>query len=194
LGIRLVDGKQAQNVFDRIAQGFDSVLERKRYVGKPYVKYRPSQAPDDETSSAPPPCFAIFGDYLLMGRESLLQKAMLATSDPSRSLGQSLDLKLIASKAQRQSGGSRPSMFTFQRPEEGLRFMYGLATADSTREGLQRRSEDNPFLKDLNKALHDNPLPPLSVLQKYVAPGGAVLISDQTGIRYTSFTLRRMDE
>jgi hypothetical protein len=159
------------------------------------LKYRPAQASDNqEAREEQRPCFAILGDYLLIGREALLEKAFLATTDPSKSLGQSLDFKLIASKAQRQAGGSRPSQFSFQRPEEGLRFMYGLATADSTRKGLQRRAEDNPFMKGLNKALNDNPLPPLSVLQKYVAPGGAVMVSDETGIRYTSFTLRRMEE
>lgn len=197
IGVKLVDGKQAQGVFDRLASGFDNLVERKNYLGKPYVKYRQAEVADEEQARNQlqlRPCFAIVGDYLLIGRESLLEKAIVATSDPSKSLGESLDFKLIASKAQRQSGGNRPSMFSFQRPEEGLRFLHGLATADGTRQGLERGGENNPFLKDLNKALNTNPLPPLSALQKYVAPGGGVMISDDTGIRYTSFTLRRMEE
>ncbi len=195
LGVKLVDGKRAQGVFDRISRAFDDVIERKNYVGKAYLKYRPVGAAEDaQERGGPPPCFAILGDYLLIGREALLEKAFLATTDASKSLGQSLDFKLIASKAQRQAGGNRPSMFSFHRPEEALRFMYGLATADSTRQGLERRGETNPFMKDLNKALNENPPPPLSVLQKYVAPGGTVMVSDETGIRYTSFTLRRMEE
>jgi hypothetical protein len=195
VGIKLVDAKQAQSVFDRLVDGFSNILERKNYLGKPYVQYRPANAQDTEDSRIQPrPCFGIVGDYLLIGRESLWQKAMLATSDPSKGLGQSLDFKLIASKAQRQSGGNRPSMFSFQRPEEGLRFMHGLATADSTRAGLARQAENNPFMKEVNEALNQNPLPPLSALKKYVAPGGAVMINDEAGIRYTTFTLRRSDE
>lgn len=198
IGIKLTDSKAAQPIYDRLAGAFDSMLERKNYLGKPYLKFKPAEIaePTEEQQQQfqPQPCFAILGDYLLVGRESLLEKAILATGDESRSLGQSLDFKLIASKAQRQSGGSRPSMFSFQRPEEGLRFLHGLAGADSTRQGLERGGENNPFLKELNKALDANPLPPLSALKKFVAPGGAVMISDETGIRYTSFTLRRSDE
>ncbi len=194
LGIKLTDPKAAQPIFDRLAHGFDHTIERKNYLGKSYVKFRPAELEDpQQAANQMRPCFGIVDDYLLIGRESLFEKAVIAMTDPSKCLGESLDFKLIASKAQRQSGGSRPSLFSFQRPEEGLRFLHGLANADSTRQGLERGAENNPFLKDLNKALNSNPLPSLSALQKYVAPGGAVMVSDETGIRYTNFTLRRTE-
>jgi hypothetical protein len=136
-------------------------------------------------------CFCIVGDYLLVGRESLLHKAIATESDPSKALAGALEFKLIASKAQKQAAGSRPSLLNFNRPEEGFRMMYGMATSDTTRERLAKRGENDSFLKNINQALQDNPLPPFSVIQQYLAPGGALLTDDETGLHYTSFTLRR---
>jgi hypothetical protein len=34
-------------------------------------------------------------------------------------------------------------------------------------------------------------LPPFEVLQRYLAPGGTVVVDDETGLHYTDFSLRR---
>jgi len=77
------------------------------------------------------------------------------------------------------------------RPEEALRFVYELARADTTKKGLENAAENNPFLKNVDKALKDNPLPAFSVLAKYFAPGGGMMVNDETGIHYMTFTLKR---
>lgn len=197
IAAQLKDAKQFQATFDAIAAKYSDFSVKKSFGGKVYVQFAPpelGEAPADAPATGPRPCFCIVGDYLLIGRESLLKQCIMTDADATKSLSEALDFKLIANKAERQSGGSKPSLFNFNRPEEGLRFGYGLVAAQTTRDGLARRAEDNPFFKSLNQALTDNPLPPLSSLQKYVAPGGAVLIDDETGYHYTSFTLRRMDE
>lgn len=198
IGIKLKDAAAFQATFDKVAASYQDVTVKGSFGGVAYVKYAPPElgeapAAAGEAPQRPRPCFALVGDYLLIGRESLLEKAIVASQDSRKSLADALDFKLIASKAQRQAGGGLPSLFNFNRPEEGLRFMYGLATADSTRESLTRRGDNSPFLKNLNQALQQNPLPPLSTLEKYVAPGGAVLIDNETGWHYTSFTLRRAE-
>jgi hypothetical protein len=42
-----------------------------------------------------------------------------------------------------------------------------------------------------SRALKDKSAAPFATLQKYLAPGGAVLTEDETGFDYTSFVLRR---
>jgi hypothetical protein len=39
--------------------------------------------------------------------------------------------------------------------------------------------------------LEQHPLPPFEVLQRYLAPGGTVVVDDDTGLHYTDFSLRR---
>ena len=72
-----------------------------------------------------------------------------------------------------------------------MRLMYDIAAADSTREQVSSRSAGNKFFKGLDQTMKDNPLPPFAVLARYLAPGGAVVTSDETGLHYTAFTLRR---
>ena len=82
-------------------------------------------------------------------------------------------------------------MVTFSRPEEALRFVYELIRAENTQKGLDSASENNDFLRNVNKAMKDNPLPAFSVLAKYFAPGGGMMVNDETGVHYMSFTMRR---
>jgi hypothetical protein len=194
LGIKLKDPKRFAAVYDQIAEEYRDLSTPKTLGGKKYIQFAPpslSDEPDAASSRSPHPCFCILGDYLLIGRESVLQKAIMTESEPGKSLAADLEFKLIASKAQRQAGGSRPSYLNFNRPDENFRMMYGLATSDATRQGLERRAENNPFFQNLNQAIRTNPLPPFAVIKQYLAPGGALLIDDETGFHYTSFTLRR---
>jgi hypothetical protein len=43
----------------------------------------------------------------------------------------------------------------------------------------------------LNQALSQNPLPPFAVLAEYMAPAGGMIVNDETGIHYMTFTLKR---
>ena len=96
-----------------------------------------------------------------------------------------------ASKLRRQPGGKSPGWFVFERPDEGFRMLHELATAESTRGMLASQAENNELLGTLHRALEDNPLPPFSVLRKYLAPTGSILTNNETGFHYTGFGLRR---
>lgn len=72
-----------------------------------------------------------------------------------------------------------------------MRSFYELATSPTTRRRLDELAQSNQGLRLLNDALRDNPLPPFSVIAKYLAPGGGMLVSDQSGLHYTAFVLRR---
>ncbi|MCE9527315.1 MAG: hypothetical protein K8R36_14810, partial [Planctomycetales bacterium] len=120
-----------------------------------------------------------------------LQHCITTTSDASQGLASDLEFKLIAGKIKRQVGGDAPGMVQFSKPEEALRFVYELIRAENTQKGLESASENNDFLKGVNKALKDNPLPAFSVLAKYFAPGGGMIVNDETGYHYMTFTLKR---
>ena len=75
-----------------------------------------------------------------------------------------------------------------------MRYLYDLATSDRAKTMLQRQSERNPFFKSVNSALEKHPLPPFSVIQKYLAPGGSMVVDDETGIHFMNFTLKRKAE
>ena len=129
--------------------------------------------------------------FLITDSEKLFEQVVITKSDASLSLANELDFKLIANKLQRQQGETKAGMISFNRPEESFRALYELATAGSTQTSLAAASENNGVFRALHGALTNNPLPPFAVLARYLAPGGALVTDDETGIHYTAFTLRR---
>jgi hypothetical protein len=198
-GIKLKDPKVFQtSVIEKLLAKFpEAPVEKKAFGGVSYwsVKFPEGREGGPQLPAnfrRPTPAFAILGDYLVLSdSEAAVQHCITTTSDASRSLARDLEYKLIASKIKRQVGGEAPGMVQFSRPEEGMRFLYELARAEDTQKGLESAAERNPFLKNVNKAMKDNPLPPFSVLAKYFAPGGGMMVNDETGYHYMGFTLRR---
>lgn len=140
----------------------------------------------------PQPCVAILGDYLVVtDSPEFLHHAINTKRDASRSLANEPEFKLISAKIKRHAGTNKPAAITFNRPEQGFRLIYDLATGEESRRNLALRSDRNEFFRVVNEALEDNPLPDFGEIAKYLAPGGGLLTSDQTGIHYIGFTLKR---
>ncbi len=197
IGLRLNDAPAFARTLDHVAGRFENRLARDTFGGVTYYRVarrnRDRQGqPDEGLARIPDPCLAVVGDYLLASDSSkLLEQAIVTKSNASQSLAGELDFKLIAAKIQRQLGDAKAGLVAFNRPEEGLRSLYELATSQTIRERLAANAQNNPFFKALHDALDDNPLPPFQVVAQYLAPGGAMLTNDETGFHYTAFTLRR---
>ena len=131
------------------------------------------------------------GYLLVANRAGLYQQVITTSTSRSKSLDGELDFKLIVGKIGRLAGGQKPAMVGFQRPEESMRFLYDLANSESTRTRLSERAKNNRFFAALDSALKSYPLPPFSVFQRYLAPGGAYMIDDETGVHYTAFSMQR---
>ena len=69
--------------------------------------------------------------------------------------------------------------------------LYQLLQSDAVRGELSRRAESEQFFQSIQQVMEQNPLPPFSVLAQYLAPGGGVVTSDDTGFHYTAFGLKR---
>ena len=197
LAFKLNDPDQTRGTLDQVATKFPSRFEPKTYGGSQYYLAkiggrRQRQEQNADIVRAPTPCLAVIGDYFIAtDNEKLLEQVVITKSDASLSLANELDFKLIANKIQRQQGETKAGMISFNRPEEGFRSLYELATAGSTQSRLAAASENNGVFRALNGALTNNPLPPFAVLARYLAPGGGLVTDDETGIHYTAFSLRR---
>jgi hypothetical protein len=211
IGIKLKDPQAGKGLLDKVIEKYIEQFERKSFggvnywmaplpQGGPFVRARrnddnnrpPAEDEPRPNLRQPEGCLCILGDYLILSDSSAaLHQCILTQSDPKTSLANELDYKLIAGKIKRQQGGETAGLVQFSRPEEGMRFFYEMAMGEDARRFLDRRREENPFLRDVDQALKDNPLPPFSVLAKYLAPSGGMMVSDETGIHYMTFTLKR---
>lgn len=211
LAAKLKDTAKARETLDRTMARFEQRWEKAAFGGvtyyvlkqrrnasqdappKPQAKPQPKQPPmDPRLLRQPAPCVAILDDYLVITDSSeFLHHAVLTQSDASQALSSQLEFKLIAAKVRRQPGGEFPALIAFNRPEEPMRWMYDLATADAVREQVGQRADGSRFFGAVNSALKDNPLPPFSVLSQHLAPGGGLLTSDETGLHFVGFGLKR---
>lgn len=219
VGLKLKETEPVAKTLEGLAKKYEQVVKRRSFAGVDFYQVippdrprrkpdpdrkpdpnrpepkRPEPNPDAFRPRPPQPCLGILGDYLIVtDRSSTFEKVIATLKSGKGSLADELEFKLIAAKIARQCGGTKPAMISFNRPEEGMRFLYDLATADQTRSQLRRRAEDNAFFGSVQTALEKNSLPPFAVLQQYLAPGGAMVIDDDSGIHYTGFTLRRKPE
>ena len=185
-------GKALENLLPR----HERFVSKASSAGKNYFRINiPGPQNMPEPPPMPIPCFGIVDDYLVItNRPSLYEKVLSIMADGSKSLADDLEFKLIDGKIQRQTGGTKPVMLGFNRPEESIRYYYDLVNSERTRESMKQAAERNQFVKSIDSSLEKNPLPPFEVIQKYLAPGGSMITDDDTGLHYMSFTLRRKSE
>jgi hypothetical protein len=220
IAVKLRNPKEFEGTLAKLRDRFPAPLEEQKYGGVTYYVGEPQDPRparrrgfDDQGGAdgadnppaggdrelpanfrRPQPCVAIIEDSLVMtDSEALMKEAITAQGDVERRLSEELDFKLIASKIKRESGDKAPGLLTFNRPEQGIRLLYDLAVSEDNRTRMATQAERNGFIRALSGALNDNPLPPFSVLAKYLAPGGGMMISDDSGLHYMSFGLRRQD-
>ncbi len=193
LALKLKDTKVFHKAVDRLLTLGAGSIVKETWAGKTYYQVRPPLPDGVPPNQRPPqPCFGILDDYLLVtNRLGLYKKVVTTLAQGSQSLADDPEFKLITGKIRRQSGGKTPALISFDRPEESVRWLYELAASQQTRETLGQQAENSRFFKALDKALKENPLPPFAVLRRYLAPGGGMVVDDQTGLHYMAFTLRR---
>ena len=194
LALRLKDPPAARKLLQAVAKKNEGRMSFQSYGGEDYYEITLPSPPANRPPDAPPlpqPCVGIVGEYFVVSERVLYRRVIDGASEPSEGLAGELDFKLIASKIRRRAGTAKPAMISFDRPEENLRFLYELAQSARAREQLRRGSQRNPLFRAIDAALEANRLPPFEVLSRYFAPGGAMVIDDETGIHFTSFSLRR---
>lgn len=196
--IRLKDPAAAAKLLEKVYQAQQASLALVTSGGHRYYQIKVPPPPKLRASGPleeppPQPCFGILDEYLLFAnRAEMFQKAIATRDTPSEGLAESLEFKLVASRIARQTRGAKPAMIRFDRPEEGVRFLYQLAQSERGREQLRRQGERGDMVaRALYQALQDHPLPPFSTVERYFAPAGAMLVDEPTGLHLTAFVLAR---
>jgi hypothetical protein len=196
LAIKLLDAKAFAPTLEKIAAKQSERLEKKTIGSTTYYAFTPRRrrefTPEEEVvMRRPDPCGAILGDYLIITDSSQFLEQCVNTLASGKNLAEELDYKLIAGKAARQTPGGNPGAIVFARPEEGMRNLYEMITSENANRQIDTQAENNPAFKHLQEALKEHPLPPFSVLAKYLAPSGGLVTQDETGFHYQAFTLKR---
>jgi hypothetical protein len=193
VGVKLKDAAAVRKALESVSSTHQGTFERQTVAGKEFFQVKmPSMERPPNAPPLPEPCFGILDNYVIFtNRRSLFERILQVPGNSAESLAAALDYKVVMSRVARQAGSKRPAMVSFTRPEQSFRFLYDLVTSDENRERIKKMAESSPPLKLLNTALESHPLPPFEVIERYLAPAGAMIVDEDTGLHYTSFTLRR---
>jgi hypothetical protein len=196
VGVKLADPESFRATFKKIVEKYSERFEERVIAGtKVYAALLPNNgAPDDpnQTIRRPEPCFCVWGDYLLASDSvKFIEHCIKTGRDGKNRLASDIEFKLVLGKIARQSGGNRPGMLSYSRPEEAMRNLYDMATSEANRQRIKEQATNNGFFKTVDDALSQHPLPPFSVFEKYLAPSGGLLVLDDSGLRFMTFSLRR---
>lgn len=196
VAIEVKDLKKAQALLDRVLAKpeFGDKIVKKSWAGHDYYTGKPRERLDAEGNPRQPnaePCFALAHDCILLSDQLALMQSVLGSREEKDSLAAALDFKLMSSKILRHSGDGRVGMISFNRPDEGMRYMWDVAVQEQTKGRLAKAAENNKFFSSLDSALKEHPLPPFSAVEKYFSPTGAILTNEESGFHYLTFTLKR---
>ena len=192
IGVKLKDPRRFRKTLEKLLDRLPQKPKKSAFAGTSYYLFEIDNRQENEFVRTPEPCFAIVDDYLLFcDSTKLLNRTVNVKRNGGKSLSTELDFKLIGSKIRRQKGGDKPTMISFQRPDLQLQSLYEIARGDALKSQLSNIAETDPFLERLNKIVQDNPLPPFSVVSQFMAPAGALVTDDETGLHYMAFSIRR---
>ena len=140
----------------------------------------------------PSPAFCVLDDQLVLSDSvEALTNVIQFNSSGDGTLADSIEFKLVRDRIKAQLKNAEMSIMAYQRPEETMRLFYDLATDPANIDNLEGMSENNPFFKAIVTAIRSKKLPPFEVIAKYLAPGGAFVVEEETGLHYTGFSMRR---
>ncbi|MEZ6100206.1 MAG: hypothetical protein R3E01_14655 [Pirellulaceae bacterium] len=211
IAVTVKDTARMEATLRKLASKYRDVITEDTYGGQTYYRFTPEgreEAEEFDSRNLPPgmfgpqggmrmqrPCVMVFDGCLIIGSSPRLLERVISThQSPDASLSRTLDYSLVKDHAiSYLNEAAQPGGFSFQRPEEGLRWMYSMLTNPDLLERLAERAERRPDSPAavLHKALEEHPLPPFAVIRRYVAPGGAVLVDDHLGWHYYAFGLKR---
>ena len=148
--MELKDGKEFEPVLEKIVTRIselsaDLAPEKKSLGGTTYYRVNVPAPPNyREGDPLPEPTFAIVHGYLMVSdREAFLKNIIAGNAESS--LADELDFKLIANKAMRAVGESKPGLLGFNRPEEGLRISTIWPTPNNPGSELRRQARITSF-------------------------------------------------
>lgn len=87
-------------------------------------------------------------------------------------------------------GTDMPVAMSYNNPKHQIAPLLEYAKSDSTKTFLSTSAEDSDFWKSVKGVLDDNELPSMDVMNKYMAPQGWFVTSDDTGYHMLWFQER----
>jgi len=186
VGVALDDAQAFSATLDKMMQQVGGKAKKREFQGHVIYDIESQGAGPDGEAQVVEMGVAVAQDYFFFSNNVTLLEKVLRGGDDVEPLAQSLDYRLVASRVPDSAGG-----ITFGRPEQSWRMLYEMIRSGQLRDSMAGAAMFFPSLLNLSQAIDGEKLPEFDVVRRYLAPSGGFIQSDEDGILYVSFTLRK---
>ncbi len=143
----------------------------------------------------PIPSFGIIGDTLVItDSEEFIRHAIETHAGDHMALQDHPQVSDILQRMTRLLGTDMPSGVMYSDPRNQIRWLLDLASSDDARGFLDSDGEfDEPIVRRFKQGLRENPPPQFEDIEKYFAPSGGFMTSDDTGFHFLIFQMKGKD-
>jgi hypothetical protein len=209
-GIDLADKEKAEEILQKIVerinrdneeQGEEGPVSEEVYKGTTYYVVGseerrrqfeelrdPEQGPGMNFRE-PVPSFGIVGEtFVISDSEEFVRQT--AQGD-HRALQDDPEMMEVLGNMTRLLGTDMPSAVMFSDPRSQIQWLLDLVESEDAQGFLNSDNEDDEeFVRRFKQGLRDNPPPKFEDIEKYFAPSGAFMTSDDTGFHFLLFQLK----
>jgi len=186
VGVALDDAQTFSATLDKLMQQAGGMAQKREFQGHVIYDIETPGAGLDGEAQAAQMGVAVAQDYFFFTTNVALLEKVLRSGDDVEPLAQSLDYRLVASRVPETAGG-----ITFGRPEQSWRSLYEMIRSGQLRDSMAGAAMFFPALLNLSQAIDGEKLPEFDVVRRYLAPSGGYIESDEDGILFVGFTLRK---
>jgi hypothetical protein len=195
-GLEVRDEAKAKEVVTRISERFANLFT-KEAVGQYefFVAERPLGPQQANLVSERRVCFGVLGGWILIAdRKSAYQRAITTLEGVEDSLAQRSEFRELAARIDERVDPLQLAMMTFENPKENVRYLFELTQTDEGRRLLEEAARGQRIARAIVSLLNKQGLPPFAAVERYLVPQGSVLLSDETGLHYLTFSFRKAPE
>lgn len=194
LSVALEDSKKFQNTLNKLVAVTGGTPKKREFQGLtiydfeiPEVPNNNPNAPGGNVKFKGPISVTIAKDTLFLANEPTLLEQVLRGGGPA--LADSAAYQAVAKEIP-----DRVSMLSFVRPEEQARISYDMVKSGQFEKALENAAvAGGPDISKLSKLFDKEKLPDFSIFAKYLSLGGGYGVTDDDGLTWTSFTLRKVN-
>lgn len=187
VAIALDDQEAFRSTLDKVKGLFNAQLPERKFDGTTIyeveVPAMPAAPGGANVALDGPLSLAIAKDHLFIATKASILEEVLKATGPG--LRQSPGYQAVAGQYP-----SSASTLSFTRSEEQARVLYNLVKSGQLSEAMKEAARNAGGEIPDEAFIDPDKLPPFSVFQKYVAPGGGFGSMDADGMTFTQFVLK----
>jgi hypothetical protein len=196
VGLEVRDSEKARDLVNRLGERFANVFSKEEAGVYQFFVAQRALGPGPATVEDPRRLTfgCVDGWILVADRKAAFQKAVASLEGASPTLAETEEFKQMAARIDERVNPLELALMTYEFPRESLRYLFELAQRPEGRRRLEEAAQTQRWAQAILSLVEKQGLPPFGVIEKYLVPQGSILLSDETGLHYLTFTFREAPE